>query len=278
MTSDGRGGRRQRRFAKKDGLNAIDREAIADLLEKLAPKANDARKELALKIVVKGVELFREHAPVRRTLKDSVQKNRRAMKKWMDGKTAAGYPFESFVRVSGRLFASGRGGIYEILDVQIDNPIDGYEGLEEAIAGPQRAYTILQQRVAGFKHINPNIPYSGGTPGIGETLLDAVARPRDWEGELAGYVYLAITKGMGLKASTTDIHQFDPVKVKTGANYCRLLMLALIQSGIQPPAEKLRPLMSRGKKEAEELLAPAITHPDGRSYSAFAMMFPDVDA
>ncbi len=283
--ADGRGGRRQRRFAKKEGLGEIDHAAIVELLAKLAPKATDEQREMALAIVVKGIETFREHAPGVPARNDTMQTRRRALAKWEAGKTEAAPPFNSFMQFDGKLYGVAADGLYEIRDVPHPN---GYEGLEDAIARPLRQLSEMQQRAAGASVVNSNIPFMGsagvgksGKPlSVGDVLLNEIAHPRDWEAYLAGFVYVAITKGLGLKASTTDLHQFDPIKAKTGANYCRLLVLALEQAGIEPPTEKLYPLMLKGTEEAKSGITkfprePGTEGPEGRTYSAIEMMFPE---
>jgi hypothetical protein len=58
--------------------------------------------------------------------------------------------------------------------------------------------------------------------------------------------------------------------MQTGCNFGRLLKLAMEQAGAELP-DDLRPLMVKGREQAECLLAPAIEFPDGRSFSDFDM-------
>lgn len=285
-TKERRGGRRQRRYAKKQ-LGAIDRESISALLKALAPDVAGERRELALAIVVKGIETFREYAPGERALSGTVQRNRRALERFKKGKAGAGIaPFNSSMRVGGKLYAASKSGLYRIDDVPLDGPSAGYEGLERAVADPLRTLAILQQVAAGFKHINPDLPYNpgfnnteGGKSTSADAILDGLANPRDWDAELAGYVYLAILRGLSIKASLAWLEEDPqkPVKMKRGWNFGRLLKLAAIPAGAVAPAsrEGMEGWMSRGRSSAEEMLSPAITYADGRTVSIFDMEFPE---
>lgn len=283
MTSDGRGGRRQRRFSAKENLSEIDRKALSDLLAKLAPGATATQREFALKIVVKGIDICRERAPSRRALSGLPQTSRRELAKLKKGKM--GPVFNSFFHLGGKTYGAASDGLYEIHAPEPDNPpTAGYGKLDQAIVNSLRGLSFLHQVAAGASSPNLNLVFNPSTGEgahdrtVADVLLEGLVNPGDHEAELAGFVYLAITKGLGLKASTYDLHQFDPQKVKTGANYCRLLVLALEQSGIDSPREKLRPLMLKGQDAAKELLAPAVEYADGRTFSAFEMEFPEVNA
>ncbi|MFT4256001.1 MAG: hypothetical protein QM599_03450 [Pseudoxanthomonas sp.] len=293
---DKRGGRRQRHPVKTEGLGEIDRKALADLLAKLAPKATDSQRSFALKIVVKGIEFCRDGVPPdHMKLTGAAQHNRRALEKFKKGKTASGqFPFNSFMQVGGKCYGLTSTGLYllEGGDVPInaigDSPetTEGsYGDLKGGIAHMLRKLSVLQQLAAGFKHPDPETPFNRSlttaddlSSTTADALLNTIIHPPDHEAKLAGFVYLAIVKGLGLKASSYDLHQFDPQRVVVGANYCRLLVAAMEQSGIEPPKEKLRPTMIKGEQEARQLLTPVVTFPDGRTYSDFAMLFPDADA
>jgi hypothetical protein len=260
--------------------------ALANLLEKLGPKATDTQRKAALTIVVKGIEIYRECAPRDRRLTGTVQKSRRALGKLKNGKTGTGQlPFNSFIRLGGVLYGAASDGLYKIEDVPVRSD-ESYGDIEDAIAAPLRTYAAMQQIAAGFKHIDVSIPFNGHS-GIaenceartfGDVLLDEIANPQDWQAELAGFAYLSLAKGLGVQVRSTQPVQ--PPK-RTGANYWQLLKLALQQAGVQLPAEKphsnpvrLERLMGAGKKVAEGMLAPMVTYVDGRAYSDFEMMFP----
>lgn len=285
-TKASRGGRRQRRYAKKDSLGRIDREGIFDLLKQLAPNVTEERWEFALTITVKGIEIHREHAPIGPTLATPVQKNRRALTRFKGGSRGEEIaPFNGLLEFNGRLFGTSSSGLYEIEDIPLEDPYDPYEGLDKAVANPLRTLASIHQRAAGFSHINPNLPFnppsSVGDAGVVHTvadvLLDDLAKPKDWDAELAGYVYLAITRGLSISASMFW-YEAPPKKSNKGWNFGRLLSLAAMQAGAVLPSGRdgMEGLMKNGKACADEMLAPAITYADGRTFSAFEIEFPDV--
>lgn len=279
-----RGGGRLRSYANKGALGDIDHKAISQLLAQLAPGVSDEQERFALAITVKGIEVFREHAPSGRALTTSVQQNRRELKKFMNGKSSAGtMPFNGFVCFNGKLYATSSSGLFEIKDTPLSDETDPYLGLDKAIANPLRTFAMVHQAAAGFKHLNPNLPFNsytgeeedGDARTIADALLDGHAQPRDWLAELAGYVYLALVKGLTINAS---MHWFegDSPKSKKGWNFGRLLSLAGTQAGGALPNSRrgMEGLMRKGKACAEKMLAPAITYPDDRTISYFEMEFP----
>lgn len=282
---DRRGGRRQRHFAAKCLPSAIDYDAISRLLEILAPQVSDARHAIALAIVVKGIELIREHAPIGPALPPgAAQENRRALAKLKVGKTELGVPFNSFARLNGRLYAAGNSGIYEIEDLSAER-IEVDE-LGEKILSPLRTMGLLEQRLAGLHNINPNVLHNplvdvrgteegeGSERTMADNLLDHLVHPRAWDEELAGYVYFAIQRGLAIKA-VTSWYVDEPEQMKTGWNFGRLLKLTADQVGLQLPSTRsgMEKLLKRGKAWA---LEPAITYPDGRSFTALEIEFPEV--
>ncbi|KAF1717912.1 hypothetical protein CSC74_03120 [Pseudoxanthomonas yeongjuensis] len=282
---DGRGGRRKRRFQKPQSLGEIDRKVLATLLEKLGPRETSSQRESALKIVVKGIEIYRECAPRGSALTGTVQKNRRALEKLKKGKTETGQlPFNSFARVGKTLYGAASNGLYRIEDVP-GRSAESYGDLESAIAGPLRTLAVIQQLAAGFRNVDPNIPFNGivnvGTNGeqitTGDVLLNDLAKPQDREAELAGYCYLALARGLEKRVVLTQPKHHPK---RSGFNYWQLLRLALIQAGVPLPNEELHSnpvrlerLMKAGEESAARMLAPAITHADGRTFSDFEMTF-----
>lgn len=278
QTEERRGGRRQRNFAKKDGLGAIDREVLSDLLRLLAPTATDQQQEFALTIVIKGIELYREHAPSGRALTGSAQESRRALEKFKNGKTTAGIvPFSAKAPWGGYVSATDTG--LHMLDGDTDDggdQVDVYRGLDKAISGPLRTLSIMRQHTAGFKRINPNIFFNFNPSVVGNALLDEAVNPRDWDAELAGYVYLAIACGLSIRPKV-KWYGSPPEAMRNGWNVGRLLEIAAAQAGAPLPSSRggMEDLMARGMACAKEMLAPAGTFADGRTISLFEMEFPD---
>lgn len=144
---------------------------------------------------------------------------------------------------------------------------------------------MLQQRLAGFHNINPNALHNplvdvrgteeeeGSGRTMADTLLDHLAHPRAWDEELAGYAYFAIQRGLAIKA-VTSWYVDKPEQMKTGWNFGRLLKLTADQAGMQLPSTRsgMEKLLKRGKAWA---LEPAIIYPDGRSFTALEIEFPE---
>lgn len=279
-----RGGRRQRHFANKSSLGAIDEEGITSLLTRLAPNASQQRLTFALAIVLKGIEHYREHAPTGKTLTDTVQKNRRAVRKFMNGDTAAGIaPFNSLVCIEGRCFGASISGIAEIpLQQRFNSP---YDGLDRALTNRLRAESVGQQLAAGFPRIIPNLPFnglagvseSGAKRTVAEVMLDEIAAPPDYEAELAGNVFTAITQGLAIEA-TTSWFEFEPEKMARGWNFGRLLTKAAAEAGAPIPVGRdgMEGLLKRGKAAGLDLLQPAITYGDGRAFTYFELDFAEL--
>lgn len=271
----GRGGRRQRRFAKTDSLGPIDRDAISALLLKLAPTASDEQRALALTIVFKGIERFRERAPTSRALTGAAKDSRRALEKFKKGRTGpASAPFNGMIKFGGKVYATSSSGLYELEDSFFASQVDDYEGLDEAVANPLRLASVIQQLAAGIQNPNPNIAFDPG--GMAEGLLDAIVDPPDHEAELAGYVYVAIERGLSIKPAIGWYTDEAPQKMRAGWNVGRLLQLAATEAGAVLPAGRdgMEGLMKRGVACAQEMLGPAITYSDGRSISYFEEEFP----
>lgn len=289
MASNGRrGGARQRRWkgrVAKDGLGPVDRDAISNLLEDLAPAAPVELKSRALAIVVKGIEVHRENAPTEQALKGAAKDSRRALQRFQKNS-----PFNSFGRVGGRYVGCAADGLYW-LDGDTDGGtrFDQYAGLEKALSDPLRTLSICAQLAAGFQGVNPGLAFNplsgvgedGAQKTVGSRLLDELAHPRDWDAELAGHVYLAITRGLCI-AATEDWHEPDepdsaPRRRSDTWNYGRLLVLAAAQAGVPLPRSRagMKGLMDRGRACADEMLMPAVTFPDGREVSHFDAEFPE---
>jgi hypothetical protein len=193
-------------------------------------------------------------------------------------------PFNSFASFEGSLYAASENGLYKIEDVPLDDPVNGYKGLEGPISDPLRNYVYIWQLADGFNNINPNVPFNkkieNRAGGKGHTIVDEILDnliiPRDFDAELAGYVYLAISQGLSIQVSTSWYEE-KPKRTKKGWKFGRLLELAAEQAGVALPIGRdgMEGLMKRGKASAEEMLAPVITESDGRTFSYFALEFPE---
>lgn len=265
-TSERRGGKRQRRYAKKDGLGDIDRISISNLLRALAPTVDVDRREFALALVVTGIEDFRKSARNGPKLTRPAQESRRALERFKKGKVkgkrgTVDAPLNAVVEFDGRLFGTSDTGLYEIEDDPSSNLNNGHEGLDEAIVGPLRAWSVLQQRAVGIKNPNPNLafnPQSGtgedGDPStLADLFLDNLIKPGESDTRLAGAVYLALVLGLSIKVSMACKAGTEIKRVGRGWNYERLLNLAAEQAGIELPSSRAgkEGLMKRGKAYAE---------------------------
>lgn len=274
-----RGGRRQRNFPNKAPLGEINEAALVDLLKVLAPSAAANRRDLALAIVVRGIEIYRDSAQNRRALAGTVQENRRALKRFNKGKTETGFqPFNSIVRARGFVYGASRDGIVQIIDVPQEPVLDAFGGLERTVSEPLSILASARQFVLGMENINPHLPFNpsvgldrdGRNRTLGDYILDDIASPKDYEAELAGYVYLAISRAISLEVSMTWFEE-EPRKIREGWNFGQLLSLAAIEAGAEIPRSRdgLEGLMKRGRCLAMEMLEPAITFSDGRTLSSF---------
>ncbi len=276
-----RGGRRQRRVFKKDRLGPIDREAISRLLKTLASNVADDRLAIALNIVVRGIEIIREHAPSEtKLLSGCVQKNRRALEKLKKGKAEIGIAFNGFMKFRGRLYGTSSSGLYRFKD----EPVEWLEvsGLDNAILAPMRTWSALHQRMAGFQNINPNVLYNPSTSSevgidartLGDELVDSFINPPAWDVYLASYVYFAITRGLGINAATSW-YEVKPKQMRSGWGFGRLFTLAADQSGVPLPSSRpgMEELLKRGKDAALKI---AISYPDGRKFTALEIEFPGI--
>lgn len=283
-----RGGARQRRLngrVAKSELGPIDSDAISKLLEDLAPGASVERKARARAIVIKGIEVHRENAPTERALKGAAKDSRRALQRFQKDS-----PFNSFMRIGGRCVGCAADGLYWVdSDTDGGTRFDEYARLEKALADPLRTLSIFAQLAAGVQDVDPGLAFNpragvgedGAQKTVGSLLLDELAHPRDWDAELAAYVYLAITRGLCITA-TKSWHDPDepggaPKRRRGTWNYGRLLVLAAAQAGVPLPDSRagMQGLMGRGKVYAAEMLKPAVTFPDGREVSHFGAEFPE---
>lgn len=274
-----RGGRRQRNSPNKAPLGEINEAALVKLLKVLAPGAAANRRDLALAIVVRGIEIYRDSAQNRRPLAGTVQENRRALKRFNKGKTETGIPpFNSIVSAGGFVYGASREGIVQILDVPQEPVLDAFGGLEKAISEPLSILASVRQFVLGMKNINPNLTCNpivgiderGRNRTFGDHLLDEIARPIDCEADLAGFVYLSLTRALSLDVSMTWFES-EPEKIRKGWNFGQLLRLAANEAGAEIPSSRdaMEGLMKRGRGSAMEMLEPAITFSDGRTLSSF---------
>jgi len=247
----------------------------------LAPAAPEDCRARALAILVKGIEVHRENAPDGRVLSGTVQASRRAVKKAMKAITKAGVPqFNSFARIGGRPCGLADDGLYWLDDEGSGEDLgSAFDGLEKPIANALRTDSEINQLRAGFGRVDSRRPlstYRDGGRTVADLVLEGIANPRDWDAELAGYIYLAITRGLLIKASM-GWYDTKPVRTGSGWNYGRLLELVALQTGLTLPSSRagMEGLMVRGRGSAERMLEPAITYPDGRTFSYFDIEFPE---
>lgn len=280
VAKSNRGGRRLRRYAIRSDLGEIDPSSIIRLIGEFSPEGTtDQRKDLALRIILKGIESFRENCQTTPNAPGWIQGQRRALAKLMRGKAEARPPFSSMLVFNGFLYGAGSEGLVQILD----EPYESIEetGLHSSIANPLRILGMEQQASAGHRNISPNVLLNPPAMDYADDnrryaadeIIDALAHAREWDVELAAYAYFAITRALSTVAPTSW-YDIEPDRVRKGWCYGRLLVAAGLEAGAVLPHSRngMEKLLKKGRACA---LEPAITYPDGRSLTALEIEFPE---
>lgn len=252
--SNGGKGKPRRKRAVSTAEVPIDAKEVRGLLWTLAPNATEKQVGIAERVLIRAIEDYRNRAfhtreghPLKPT--EGFKEFRRGLNRYRK-KT----PIQA---VKNDPFSDFPGGVIKDLckKAYLLKLIDFRHLLDTPGAADQFIKEAVLNDVVGIDNAE--------LKGVAGNLLDSALEQQDAEEDLAGYVFLAISIGLEMRPAMTLV---GDLPMKKGANYARLLTLALTQAGAELPGS-LRPLMLRGKQQAQHLLSNQIEMGVGPSYS-----------